>query len=162
MDERRCEEQFKACQECDVSKQLSASYKLTLETLDNNLDTEIKPDGTVSFSTLYAFKKDPKEVFPPEKSNFEAAKKQAERTFRKILKKKDGLKEIKSMFARGQAEGNFEIVNDTEASQILKAPHFFATNKWLTTLNQRQPQSDTFATLPTLIQNTCHHSTLLK
>ena len=75
LDERRCEEHVKACRECDVSKQLSASDKLTLETLDNNLDTENKPDGTVSFSTLYAFKKDPREVFPPEKSNFEAANK---------------------------------------------------------------------------------------
>ena len=81
MDERRCEEHVKACRECDVSKQLSASDKLTLEILDNNLVTEKKTDGTVHFTTLYAFKKDPKEIFPPSKSNFEVARKQAEKTF---------------------------------------------------------------------------------
>ena len=56
LDERHCEEHVKACRECDVSKQLSATDKLALETLDNNLDTVSESDGTVSFTTLYAFK----------------------------------------------------------------------------------------------------------
>ena len=67
---------------------------------------------------LYAFKKDPKELFPPEKSNFTAARHQTEKNFQKNFYKKDGLREIQNMFDCGIAEGNFLIVSNEEATQI--------------------------------------------
>ena len=97
---------------------MSATDKVSIETLDNNLDTVSESDGTVSFTTLYAFKKDPMELCPPEKSNIIAAGKQAEKTFKKIMKEKpnDGLREIQDMFNRGTKEGNFNIVGNDEAT----------------------------------------------
>ena len=65
-------------------KTIIISHKLTLETHDNNLDTVKNSDGTVSLLCYMPLKKDPKELFPPEKSNFTAARHQTEKTFKRF------------------------------------------------------------------------------
>ena len=88
MNEGKCDKHLEACKDCDLSKQVSASDKILLEKIEENLKTVTQTDGTFRLETHYTFLKDPTSTFAAESSNFSTAKSLAERTFGKLIKEK--------------------------------------------------------------------------
>ena len=112
------------CFECNISMQLHAKNRQTIEEFNNNTTLINTIDGRKKFVVGYAFQENPEETFLPELSNQEPAIKQAKKAVSRIINEV-GLEKVNDIYLRGVEEGAFQYLSEKEAREVLAKPHSF-------------------------------------